>query len=132
MDYSFTITLKPIMYQKDIDYQHDETANELYVCLKLLSNKFSLVAELTSSMNVHYHGIIQLAEGGKRKFVNQFRGDKKFGYVCLKPITNLSGWCLYIKKDIKTTMDELCRRLIIEDDYNVFTLEERFLYGRTY
>lgn len=129
-DYFFTVTLLPIMYKKDIDKQYDETANELYVSLKLLSEKITLVAELTRQFNVHYHGIIKL-EGSKRKFVNMFRGDKKFGYVSLAPIKEgtSSKVYAYISKDIKISTEELGRRAILRDDYNVFSNRDRMLYA---
>lgn len=127
-DYFFTVTLLPIMYKKDIDKQYDETANELYVSLKLLSEKITLVAELSKSFNVHYHGIIRL-DGSKRKFVNMFRGDKKFGFVNLSPIKSESKVYAYISKDIKISTEELGRRAIIRDDYNVFSNRDRMLYA---
>lgn len=127
-DYFFTVTLLPIMYKKDIDKQYDDTANELYVSLKILSEKITLVAELSRNFNVHYHGIIRL-DGSKRKFVNMFRGDKKFGFVNLSLIKSAEKVYAYISKDIKISTEELGRRVIIHDDYNVFSTRDRMLYG---
>lgn len=119
------------MYRYDIDIQFDDTANELYVSLRQLSNKISLVAELSKNYNVHYHGIISL-KGSKRKFINYFRNDKKFGFVNASPIKNEENVFSYIQKDVVNTYQELDRRPIIKDDYNIFPLKSRMLYGREF
>lgn len=131
VDYSFTITLKPVMYKKDIDWQYDETCNELVIALRSISNNFTLVCELTQSMNVHYHGIIELGTS-KRKFVNLFRNDKKFGFISCKEITNREGWVNYLRKDLKNSMEELGRRVIINDDHKIFMHEEMRCYAKTF
>lgn len=115
------------MYKMDIDEQYDQTCNELIVALRTITNNFTLVCELTSSMNVHYHGVIELPTS-KRKFVNIFRKDKKFGYVSCKEITNKKGWSDYISKDLENTQNEIGRRSILNDDYKMFSDEIRLKY----
>lgn len=131
MDYFFTITLKPVMYKMDIDKQFDETCNELYVALVYLSDKVTLITELTKNFNIHYHGVIKLP-GTKRQFINYFRNDKKFGFINCTPVVNMEKIIPYINKDLKNTYDELNRRVIIKDDYNCFTNKEKSLYGRQF
>jgi len=131
-DYFFTITLKPTMYKVDIDKQFDETCNELYVALVYLSDKVTLVAELTTQgFNVHYHGIIQL-QNTKRQFINYFRNDKKFGFVSCTPTINMEKIIPYISKDLQHTMEELQRRPIIKDDYNCFSTSQRLNFARQF
>lgn len=127
-DYFFTVTLQPRMYKEDIDKQFDKTKNELLVLLKILSDKITLVTELTKAFNVHYHGIIQL-NGSKRKFVNMFRGDKQFGFVNLSPIKSEQKVFEYISKDVRFTYDELERRPILRDDYKVFSMRQHLKFA---
>lgn len=124
----FTITLRPVMYKFDIDKQYDETANELKVFLKSISEKITIVAELTKSYNVHYHGIMYTSTT-KRQFINAFRNDKKFGFVQCTPLANWDKCVEYISKDISHTTNELGRRAILIDTYDVFDTQTRMLYG---
>lgn len=131
-DYSFTVTLKPAMYKMDIDAQYDATCNELHLALRQISTKFTMLAELTKNMNIHYHGVIRMGKS-KRNFVNLFRNHKKFGFINIRVITNgLEGWSAYLKKDLENTYFETNRRPIIIDNYEIFTLDEKIQYGCTY
>lgn len=129
--FSLTITLLPKLYKYDIDRQYDETANELQLMLRQISNNFTLVCELTNNMNIHYHGIIELCSS-KRKLVNIFRGHNKFGYISSRELFNQESWITYIKKDIKNTYEELGRRSILKDDYKIFTDNEMVQYGASF
>lgn len=130
-NYFFTITLQPNLYKLTADEQYDKTTPELIVMLKLLSEKFTLVTELTKSLNVHWHGIIQLGDK-KNPFVNMFRGDKMFGFVNISPIRNESQVYEYIRKDLENTAKELNRRSILRDDYNVFSNKEKCMFGTSF
>lgn len=129
-NFSFTVTLLPKMYVNDCDSQYDQTKNHLYMLLKQITNNFTLVSELTSSNNIHYHGIIELPS--TRKFHNLFRKSEMFGHVSIREIYDMVKWKEYLKKSISLTASTIERRPIISDDYKVFTLEEHMLYGTTY
>lgn len=128
-DYFFTVTLRPIMYKHTADEQFDKAHGELMIMLRLLSEKFTLVTELTKSLNVHWHGIIQLGDK-KSPFVNMFRGDNKFGFVQLAPITHSKEKVYeYLRKDLANTVKDLNRRPILSDDYGVFQIKDLLSYG---
>lgn len=126
----FTVTLKPIMYKVDIDKQYDETANELEVYLKSISEKLTIVAEITKSFNVHYHGIMK-GNTTKRQFINAFRNDKKFGFVQCTMLVHWEKCCQYISKEVAHTTQEIGRRAILRDDFDIFDIGTRMLYART-
>lgn len=127
----FTVTLKPIMYKMDVDRQYDETANELTVYLKSISEKLTIVAELTKSMNIHFHGIMETVHT-KRQFINAFRNDKKFGFVQCTVMNNYEKCCEYIGKDIKETTEVVGRRAILIDNFSVFETGTHMLYARSF
>lgn len=127
-DYFFTVTLQPKMYKFTADEQYDKTVNELLIILRILSEKFTVVTELTKSANVHWHGIIQMGDK-KTPFVNMFRGDSQFGFINISPIKSMEQVYNYIRKDLENTSKELNRRSILQDKYNVFSNKERLLYG---
>lgn len=128
-DYFFTVTLRPNMYRFTADEQFDKTHGELIIMLKILSEKFTLVTELTKSLNIHWHGIIRLGDK-KSPFVNIFRGDKQFGFVQLSPITHSEGKVYeYLRKDLANTVKDLNRRPILSDDYKVFSVSDLMKYG---
>jgi len=116
------------MYKLDIDKQFDETKNDIVMSLRSVSNKYTLVTELTKSFNIHYHGLIEL-QGSKRSFVNLFRNEKKIGFVQCNPLYDEEKVATYLSKDLEFNQNELQRRVIINDDYNLFTISQRLKYG---
>jgi len=129
-DYSFTVTLKPKMYGDEPEIQYDKVTYNLYTLLKTLSNNFTLVAEVTQNMNIHYHGIIELHH--KKKWYSVFRKSDMFGFTVCLEITKMVTWKEYISKSIVQTNTDLNRRPIINDDYQVFPSSMMVLYGCTF
>lgn len=126
-NYTFTITLKPTLYRFEPEEQYDRTISHLIVTLKLLSNNFSLVAELTQNMNIHFHGIIELHH--KKKWYTTFRQSDIFGFTSCREVTNMQGWVDYISKELAITKTNMARQPILHDDYNIFDVEKRLLYA---
>lgn len=103
--YSFTVTLKPNLYKYIAEEQFSRTYIALSIHLCKLSPNVTVLAELTKSMNIHYHGIIQFnidrAEVNlRKKFIDSFRTSKEFGFVNIKQIEDEAGWIKYITKDL--------------------------------
>lgn len=129
-NFSFTITLKPSMYRDEPEIQYDKCIYNLYTLLKSLTNNFTLVVELTQSMNIHMHGIIELHH--KKKWYTTFRKSDIFGFTVCREITDMVKWKEYISKSLEETYKVLNRRPIINDDYNVYTIHQTTLYGCTF
>lgn len=129
-EYSFTVTLKPVMYRVKAEKQYDITCDELEQRLKSLNEKYTLVMELSKGYNVHYHGIIGLKKAVL--FYDEFRDSKIFGHVYVKLIPtfeDMSNWKEYLRKDTKDNCEITNRRPIIKDDYNVFSVEDYANWG---
>lgn len=123
VDYSITITLKPSLYNKPYETQFDETAvnitNLFGTC------KLTLIAELTKTYNIHYHGLISvpLSHGrDPRKYIfDQLRKYSKVGKSQVDQATDYNGWHAYISKDIKNNIQNAIIYPIVKDDYEMFT-----------
>lgn len=135
VDYSFTLTLKPKrLFQQEPEKQYDNTMYHVVNMLNSLNAKYTLIIELTKSFNIHYHGIISfLLQDNEfdcmKSFYSLFRKDEKIGYIYLKQITDFPGWIEYLRKDLYKTFMCVGRRIIIQDNYNVFTKEEIAKYS---
>lgn len=102
--YSFTLTLKPRLYQHDPYKQINLVRDELYKTLGR-AGKYVLMAELTQAHNAHFHGMIQCnlrQTGGDclRFLYNMFRKSKDIGHVNFKVVTDEPGWVEYINKAV--------------------------------
>lgn len=118
--YSVTVTLKKEMYRLTPEEQYDQTATELLRIIKGVGCTVTMVAELTSNFNLHYHlGLIFLDHKDcLKKWHNLFRRSKVFGYTCVKQVTHDAGWIEYISKDLTETRKSLGRPSIISDEFN--------------
>lgn len=121
---ALTVTLKPQMYELTPQRQHKQALPELLTLLNDHSVKVHmLVAELTSSYNVHYHATVQVFQTrrrrGKEILYNIFRRRTTFGYICVKDIEDEPGWITYMQKDLEKT-NEVLRNTEI-----VFTSESK-------
>lgn len=131
MDYSFTVTLKPKLYELEPEIQYDLTHQHLCDLLHTLTPQFTLITELTQSMNVHYHGTISLND--KKYFYSKFRSRKSsYGFVLLKPITDCAKWSDYITKSLEETKKVLGRRPVIKDYFDYTTVEQKLEYAITF
>lgn len=122
--YAFTVTLLPRLFQHPSEVQFDTTYLKLKDKLIELSDTFTLIAEHTKNMNIHYHGVIKFltvrCKNAIKYFKDHFRRDKLFGFVDIKIMDDEDGWRDYIKKEFKETLDVINRRPIIVDGFNFF------------
>lgn len=116
---ALTVTLKPKMFSKEPEKQYDETATPLLLKLADKMEELLIIAECTKSMNVHYHLMcrMKLKEGqyATKELHKLFRNDIMFGFINVKPVTDIPGWLEYIKKDLDITKGMLNRRPIVID-----------------
>lgn len=128
--YSFTITLKPILYKNKADAQYFETYDKLCNILSQMG-KYVLVAETTKAYNIHYHGTMEfniMRPNLRKYFVDSFRNSKIFGFVNIKQIDDEPGWCEYISKDFEE-FRKINLRAIIKDDLDYFDEQYCADYG---
>lgn len=125
-NFSFTVTLKPCMYRYEPEEQYDRTYKDLVILCRLMSNNFTIVAEVTKNCNLHYHGIIELHH--KKKWYSTFRKSDIFGFTTCREQYD-DKWNEYISKSLKETYETILRRPIIKDSYNIFTNEQKIEYG---
>lgn len=123
--YSFTITLKPIMYKDKLEDQFHKTFVELCHALNEMG-KYVLIAEQTRAFNLHYHGTMEFTKSYhenttnvRKKFVDSFRKSKIFGFVNIKQIDLEPGWKEYISKSFEE-MKQIGIRPILKDDLDYY------------
>lgn len=119
------------MYKDTIDIQYDKTYQDLMTLLRLISNKVTIVVELTKALNVHYHGLINL-NCSRIKFVNLFRKSKEFGFVNISELKDLNKVATYMEKDFLQTKKELGVPPIIMNQHNLYPKDVQLEYGRTF
>jgi len=119
MKYEFTLTLRPMLYDKKPDEQFKYVHDNLWFLLA--PYKASCVAELTQELNVHFHGIIELRDIlEKNEFLNRFRHfNKMFGRKTCSQLMYEDTYRKYMKKSIEETKKILLDP-IIRDDFAVF------------
>lgn len=136
VDYAYTLTLRPKMYSKEPESQYDETYEYVRRKLSSLTQHYTLIAEITKSFNVHYHGVLKFELVPKmvcdKEFHRCFRNDTYIGYVNISQIKNDVTWKEYLKKDLVHTLNSLNRRPLIWDTYDWFDSEERAMFGITW
>lgn len=135
--YSFTVTLKPNLYKDTANIQYDLTVKRLRHIIASLDCTATIVAELTSGWNIHYHGILQFEmipdidynqRSLMKVFTDYFRNHRHFGFVNIKPITDEQGWIDYMSKDLDDFYNILGRGPIIKDDYRYYINKEDKLF----
>lgn len=154
IDYAITITLHPsIRCNKTVeqydtmkaiirDYITDccyEFWKKNKPTVQFQAPKVTLVAELTKSQDIHYHGIVTLPLSMKIRdhkiFIRDIfrykpkagplRNDLKkyLGFIYVKEIDD-NGWSQYLRKGFAEFEQSLDRKPILRDDHNIFTAEE--------
>lgn len=74
---------------------------------------FRLVAEISNSGVFHWHYILGIKDNIKHcKFLNHWRYHK--GHIDIKPIKNLLGSFIYIRKQSYDISQELCNKLGVD------------------
>lgn len=127
-DYAITITLRPQMYRLDVNTQHEIAMKIIVDTFRPWICKRTVIAELTKSYNVHYHGIISSKSKCphfKKWIFDQFRQDKTIGFLCIKPVTDYNVWATYITKDYVET-GKYVRNFVLFDDYKVLNDDYKF------
>jgi len=127
LNYSFTVTLLPRLYQSDATKQYDMTYTTVYRMVQSIfayTSKLTIVAELTKQFCIHYHGILSIitdkSEVRCRKiFVDSFRNHPLLGFVNIKLMDDEAGWIKYISKDIHQTKDLVGRPPVLRDDHKL-------------
>lgn len=123
--YSFTLTLRPKLYDSTLDVQYDVTSTELVNRLKCLPSRVTVIAEITKyNCNIHYHGMIQFLIRSKDHIVdfhNLFRKSKIFGFKNIKQVDDERGWLEYISKELKRTKDIVGRPPILIDEFHTYS-----------
>jgi len=161
-DYAITITLDPRIRSKGTAEQHIYMRSSLEAILKdritstvahakglkaqeVPRPRLTLVAELTQSCDIHYHGIISfpMTYGLRCPYIfmrNIFRdkylGNPKkmeqkdyIGYMVLRPIDNWDTWSEYISKTIDDFKTRVKLGPIICDDYEIYEAEDFLQYS---
>jgi len=120
MKYELCLTIKPVWYRLLPQEQHN-------IAVRLLEEvhpeyQMSLVAELTGEHNVHYHGIVELADiPEKDLFLNKFRGalSKFFGRKTCSQLQFETSYKTYMRKDLDKTR-LIIKDPIVRDSFGVF------------
>lgn len=125
MLYEFTLTIHPKYYKSNPISQYTQT-KEIFLKLykKGYFNKFkiSIVAELTSVQNVHYHCLVDIMTlADKTEFLNIFRPFNIFGKKSISQVVNEPVYREYMQKSLVETAEVLENCPIIVDENNVFT-----------
>jgi len=127
-EYSFTITLRPRFYKKTAEEQYDDIIPHIIKIMDLLSNKYTLIAELTKCYNIHLHGSIKFRLTSKnlcKYFHDAFRNDTYVGFVNIRQTMDDSTWHDYISKDFTKTYNALSRRPILRDHLDKYDQDTR-------
>lgn len=125
-EYAITITLNPKLFKLTTRQQFEKTANEIVKFMKTMTTKLTLVTEVTEKYNIHYHGVfVTDRKNIQYKINNMVRGHKLFGFVMIKPVTDLGGWVEYLGKDIKKTKGMMNVLPIICNDFG-FEIAKRY------
>lgn len=122
VDVGITVTLRSATKRLRAEDQLVLTRGKIERCFK--NCRYTLVAELTTNYDLHYHAIASLdLEQNKQKNICKYFKDifrDEFGYTCIKQITDYNGWCDYLRKDFTKTSEVLYP--VLRDDYNIFDL----------
>jgi len=103
MKYEVTLTLKPGLYAKVPQDQHDFCHTFLLRLCKQYG--MSLICELTNDNNCHYHGIVDLRDLTHRgEFIDAFRKVSKiFGRKTVNQVLYENSYIQYMLKDVPKT-----------------------------
>lgn len=119
-DIAVTVTLKQLHRKLDAEGQYDKTKSKILELLRCC--KATIVAELTTNYDIHYHAIVSIPNRSLRNkeplrwLKDRFRSD--FGFTCIKQVDDYHGWVGYLMKDIVETRKVV--EPILRDDYEVY------------
>lgn len=123
--YAFTLTLPSRLYHKTAEEQAEDTIDIIKGC-RLGQARALTVMELTSSFNLHYHGVIdfhyepELVHSYAKLFSDWIRKQPKLGKMFkIKPCDDLKGWLNYIFKDLRHTHHLVGLDPVVRDDFGL-------------
>lgn len=126
MLYEFTLTLRPRLYNKTSQEQYDYC----YPLLRRLLEKYkcSMIAELTSENNVHFHAKIELENFRARdRLINQLRNyNTVFGRKTITQLVNEPCYDQYMKKDIHVTL-QVIKDPIVMDTFEMLGYQNKYI-----
>lgn len=122
-----TVTLNPDLMNKHRMYQQ----------LKLTSDKIKghcqalhpsiWVAELTKKANIHYHIMVKCDEMEAMLLIDDFKTNKKYGYIDIQPIKNHQKTYEYLIKNVTFTYNVLHagrnKNNVPQDIWNIYLHE---------
>jgi len=111
MRFAVTLTLRPKWYALSIDHQFQLARDEIdNLCIEHIH----VLAELTKSWNVHFHGIMNAPY--ERVIYDIFRKSKIIGFVCVKELDGSNRWADYCYKDVHKSQSEMLEAEIIRGE----------------
>lgn len=123
--YAFTLTLPSRLYHMTAEEQAEATIDIIKGC-RLGQARALTVMELTSSFNLHYHGVIDflyepaLVSNYAKLFSDWIRKQPKLGKMFkIKVCDDLPGWLAYIFKNIQYTWEAVHRDPVVRDDFGL-------------
>lgn len=126
--YALTVTLQPKARLDSAKQQYETFAPlvEQQLRAKFPNCKLTLVAELTKSFDIHFHGIIQFdllclgkVQNIPRYFRDMFRRHNKIGFVLLKVMTDEKVWLDYIGKALDEFYLDVGEQAIVCNDHDI-------------
>ncbi len=124
-EYACTVTLQPKCrcLNANAQYKAYTPMLEQQLRAKFPNCRLSMVAELTKTFDIHYHGIISFDQihlgrikNIPRYFRDMFRTHSTIGFVLLKVITEDNIWLDYLLKRKQEFYDDLEESSLICDD----------------
>lgn len=121
MRFTVTLTILPKHYVLDATQQYDLCTERVADLLNTYFKKYTLVAELTKSANIHYHVFAEPKLNVSEVHLNKLLKDavrkhKYIGFICVKQATDEKGWIDYILKSNLETSRLISRPSILRDD----------------
>lgn len=119
MEYEFTITLKPTLYRMSAKEQFRLTAPLVKQIIQ--GYKISIIAELTSANNIHYHAMVYLDNHKHRdQLINRVRSHHKtLGKISCSQLVDQPKWIEYLRKNKDVTNTIIEDWPWVRDDYEI-------------
>lgn len=115
-----TVTLKPYMYSKCLDDQVKLTKDRLLSVLHGFNK--SIVIELTSQYNIHYHCLLTEKKPSQEPFLritDRLRSERWAGRRTIQGVQYYESYIKYMNKEISRTNKIIKSSSIVKDDFNI-------------
>lgn len=122
MKFELTVTLRPNLYRLTATEQYDRTYQHIRDVVRPYAS--TIVAELTSEHNIHYHCIIDMPDDPlferQKVVLDKFRKlTPIFGKKSFRPVQYEESYEMYIMKDLKKTLCVTSRDPVILDELKI-------------